>query len=216
MLREMTLAQAERTVSLVDADDTTRRSAAFLLRAMGYRVDAYQSVGDLDEDGAPENAGCVLLDLATLGDDARQSLAGLAGRLPVIVVTGLGDVPTAVSAMKAGAVEFIERPFRRHVLEEALDTAFGPDRDRAGEDPGEDVRARLKTLSPRERDVLEGLARGLPNKLIAHELGISHRTVEIHRARMMAKLGVQSLSQALRLAFTDPKMRPPVRPRGRI
>ncbi len=121
---------------------------------------------------------------------------------PVIVMTGHGDVGVAVTAMKAGAVDFIEKPFEKAVLLGAIDEGFarieqaGRSRARA-----EEAQVRLQALTPRERDVLEGLVRGHPNKTIAYDLDISPRTVEIHRANLMGKLGVASLSEALRIAF---------------
>jgi two-component system response regulator FixJ len=117
-------------------------------------------------------------------------------------MTGHGDVTLAVQAMKAGAVDFIEKPFEKKVLLGAIDQAFSrlhrssETRDRANE-----AEVRLNGLTPREREVLDGLAQGLPNKTIAYDLGISPRTVEIHRANLMTKLGVKSLSEALRIAF---------------
>jgi two-component system response regulator FixJ len=122
--------------------------------------------------------------------------------LPVIVMTGHGDVSVAVQAMKAGAVDFIEKPFEKAVLLSAIEEGFaridqaGRSRARADE-----ALTRLQALTPRERDVLEGLVRGHPNKTIAYDLDISPRTVEIHRANLMSKLGVASLSEALRIAF---------------
>jgi two-component system response regulator FixJ len=121
---------------------------------------------------------------------------------PVIVMTGHGDVSVAVQAMKAGAVDFIEKPFEMAVLLSAIDEGFNrleqADRGRAR---AEEARVRLQSLTPRERDVLEGLVKGHPNKTIAYDLDISPRTVEIHRANLMSKLGVASLSEALRIAF---------------
>jgi two-component system response regulator FixJ len=122
--------------------------------------------------------------------------------LPVIVMTGHGDVTVAVQAMKGGAVDFIEKPFEKAVLMSALNEGFSrieqADRSRVRRDEAE---TRLHALTPRERDVLLGLVRGHPNKTIAYDLDISPRTVEIHRANLMTKLGVASLSEALRIAF---------------
>jgi two-component system response regulator FixJ len=122
--------------------------------------------------------------------------------LPVIVMTGHGDVNVAVQAMKAGAVDFIEKPFEKAVLLSALDEGFARI-EQAGRHSkrAEESRIQLQTLTPREYDVLEGLVRGHPNKTIAYDLDISPRTVEIHRANLMSKLGVASLSEALRIAF---------------
>jgi two-component system response regulator FixJ len=122
--------------------------------------------------------------------------------LPVIIMTGHGDVGLAVQAMKAGAVDFIEKPFEKEALLLSLEEGFRRlSRKEATGDRRKDAEVRLQALTPRERDVLEGLAQGLPNKTIAYDLGISPRTVEIHRANLMSKLGVRSLSEALRIAF---------------
>jgi two-component system response regulator FixJ len=122
--------------------------------------------------------------------------------LPVIIMTGHGDINLAVQAMKAGAVDFIEKPFGRATLLGALEQGFARlDRVSRQRARGEEAARRLAALTRRERDVLQGLARGHPNKAIAYELGISPRTVEIHRAKLMSRLGVGSLSEALRLAF---------------
>jgi two-component system response regulator FixJ len=136
------------------------------------------------------------------GLEVQQALRGEGVTLPVIIMTGHGDVSLAVKAMKAGAVDFIEKPFEKATLLSALTEGFSR-LARAGKDRGraEEAAVRLQALTPRERDVLQGLADGLPNKSIAYDLGISPRTVEIHRANLMQKLGVRSLSEALRIAF---------------
>jgi two-component system response regulator FixJ len=122
--------------------------------------------------------------------------------LPVIVMTGHGDVGVAVQAMKAGAVDFIEKPFEKAVLLEAIEAGYSRiERSSRAKARTADAQVRLQALTAREKDVLEGLARGMPNKTIAYDLGISPRTVEIHRANLMTKLEVTSLSDALRIAF---------------
>jgi two-component system response regulator FixJ len=147
--------------------------------------------------------GCVLLDVRMPKLDGlavQAQLAKLECSLPVIVITGQGDVQTAVRAMKAGAVDFIEKPFDDQVLIDAIEAALS----RSGRlQPGrEAIEAveRLAALSPREREVLDALMAGHPNKVIAYDLGISVRTVEVHRARMMHRLGVRQLAEAIRLA----------------
>jgi two-component system response regulator FixJ len=136
------------------------------------------------------------------GLEVQEALRGAGVSLPVIIMTGHGDVPLSVKAMKAGAVDFIEKPFERAVLVEALEQGFAT-LQRSGDrrERGRDATVRLQVLTAREREVLDGLAEGLPNKTIAYDLGISPRTVEIHRANLMSKLGVRSLSEALRIAF---------------
>ena len=123
--------------------------------------------------------------------------------LPVIIITGHGDVSLAVRAMKAGAVDFLEKPFEKSAVVAAIDQALTRNQGRAALDRlADQARAQLNCLTPRERDVLNGLVEGQSNKVIAYDLGISPRTVEIHRANLMSKLAVNSLSDALKIAFT--------------
>lgn len=136
------------------------------------------------------------------GLEVQRTLHERGVTMPVIILTGHGDVSIAVRAMKAGAVDFIEKPFEKEVLLGAIEAAFER-LDASGEanTRAEEAAVVLAALSPREREVLEGLAQGLPNKTIAYDLGISARTVEVHRANVMTKLGARSLSDALRIAF---------------
>ena len=192
-------------VHLVDDDEAIRRSAGFMLKTSGFQVESYESGVELLKKAPALAPGCILLDIRMPGMDGlevQQKLQEKGVSLPVIIMTGHGDVTLAVQAMKAGAVDFIEKPFEKASLLRALDE--GMERLRQGEvsrDRSRDAGIRLQALTPRERDVLDGLAQGLPNKTIAFDLGISPRTVEIHRANLMTKLGVRSLSEALRIAF---------------
>ena len=194
-----------RLVHLVDDDEAIRRSVGFMLKTSGFRVRAYESGGDLMKAASNLEPGCVLLDIRMPGMDGLEVQAALREKgvaLPVIIMTGHGDVSLAVQAMKAGAIDFIEKPFKKATLLSAIEQGeqslkrSGGNRQSAAE-----AAVRLNALTAREREVLDGLAKGLPNKSIAFDLGISPRTVEIHRANLMNKLGVQSLSEALRLAF---------------
>ena len=194
-----------RLVHLVDDDEAIRRSVGFMLKTSGYHVRTYDSGVEFLK-GAPNlEAGCILLDVRMPGMDGLEVQAALRDKgvtLPVVIMTGHGDVSLAVQAMKAGAVDFIEKPFEKAVLLSAIE--HGVERLRksaANLDRADEAAVRLQALTPREREVLEGLAKGLPNKTIAYDLGISPRTVEIHRANVMSKLGVRSLSEALRIAF---------------
>lgn len=195
---------SEKIVHLVDDDDAVRQSIGFMLKTSGYQVRSHTSgVEFLKEKYL--GPSCILIDVRMPEIDGLQVQQILQDRgigLPVIVMTGHGDVNAAVQAMKAGAVDFIEKPFEKAVLLEAIEEGFARieqlDRSRVR---GEEARMRLQILTPRERDVLEGLARGYPNKTIAYDLDISPRTVEIHRANLMHKLDVANLSQALRIAF---------------
>jgi two-component system response regulator FixJ len=193
-----------RIVYLVDDDEAIRRSASFMLKTSGFTVKSFVSGVEFLKEKEPE-AGCVLLDIRMPGMDGlevQQALRDRGSTLPVIVMTGHGDVNVAVQAMKGGAVDFIEKPFEKAVLMSAIEEGFArieqADRSRVRRD---EARVRLQALTPREHDVLKGLVRGHPNKTIAYDLDISPRTVEIHRANLMGKLGVASLSEALRIAF---------------
>jgi two-component system response regulator FixJ len=175
-----------------------------MLRTSGYMVKTYDSgVGLLAIDDLPP--GCILLDVRMPEIDGLEVQAELRRRglpHPVIIMTGHGDIAVAVQAMKEGAVDFIEKPFEKAVLLSALDEGFTRINSSARSEARVEVaQATLRKLTPRERDVLEGLVRGHPNKTIAYDLGISPRTVEIHRANVMSKLEVASLSEALRIAF---------------
>ena len=195
----------ERTVHLVDDDASVLRSVGFMLKTSGHRVETYESGAELLKNRAQLEQGCILLDIRMPGMDGlevQQALKDKGVGLPVIIMTGHGDVTLAVRAMKAGAVDFIEKPFAKDALLASLEEGFRRlSRKEATQDRRMDAEVRLQALTPRERDVLDGLAQGLPNKTIAYDLGISPRTVEIHRANLMAKLGVRSLSEALRIAF---------------
>ena len=192
-------------VHLVDDDAAIRRSAGFMLKTSGYQVRSYESGIDLLKTPGGLGQGCILLDIRMPGMDGlevQQALKDKGVTLPVIIMTGHGDVTLAVKAMKAGAIDFIEKPFEKATLLRAIDEGINRLREvAAGRDLAKEAAVRLQSLTPRERDVLDGLAKGLPNKTIAYDLGISPRTVEIHRANLMTKLNVRSLSEALRIAF---------------
>jgi two-component system response regulator FixJ len=202
-----------RHIYLIDDDEAVRRSASFLLRTSGFTVTAFASGTDFLKDARTGEPGCVLLDVRMPDMDGlavQRRLAERGTEHPVIIMTGHGDVSIAVEAMKAGAVDFIEKPFEKAQLLAALDVAFARlfDRD-AAQASQEAAKVRIAVLTPRERDVLCGLVRGHPNKTIAYDLGISPRTVEVHRANLMTKLRVHSLSDALRIAFAAGLGTPP-------
>lgn len=192
-------------IHLVDDDDAIRHSASFMLRHAGFRVQTHpDGVSFLD---AVDEAdfGCVLLDvqMPVMDGLAVQDALNEKGiTMPVIVLTGHGDINVAVRAMKAGAVDFVEKPYEKTVLLGALKKAFQDIESRSPREKLEaEANGRLANLTPREMDILKGLVDGLTNKGVADRLEISPRTVEIHRANMMEKLEVSSLSEALRLAF---------------
>ncbi|HEU4957397.1 MAG TPA: response regulator FixJ [Sphingomicrobium sp.] len=194
-----------RLVHVVDDDDSVRRSVGFMLKTSGHLVNSYASGSELLKEAKKLEPGCILLDIRMPGMDGlevQQELQSLGVTLPVIIMTGHGDIPLSVRAMKAGAIDFIEKPFEKAHLIAAVDEAFNTmARTDSARERAKSANVRLQALTSRERDVLDGLAKGLPNKTIAYDLGISPRTVEIHRANLMSKLEVRSLSEALRLAF---------------
>jgi two-component system response regulator FixJ len=194
-----------RLVHIVDDDEAIRRSVSFALKTSGFQVRTYESGREILKSAPALEAGCILLDIRMPGMDGlevQEELKGKGVTLPVIIMTGHGDVTLAVRAMKAGAIDFIEKPFEKAVLLAAIDHGLSRIRQSAATvKEASDAAVRLQLLTARERDVLDGLAKGLPNKTIAYDLGISPRTVEIHRANLMSKLGVKSLSEALRIAF---------------
>jgi len=199
------MSSSERVVHLVDDDAAIRRSVGFMLRTSGHHVETYESGDQLLNQSHQLADGCILLDVRMPGRDGLEVLQLLHERgvkLPVIIMTGHGDVALAVKAMKEGAVDFIEKPFEKTTLLACLNEGFDrlANKETVG-DRRKNAEIRLQALTPRERDVLDGLAKGLPNKTIAYDLGISPRTVEIHRANLMTKLSVHSLSEALRIAF---------------
>ncbi|HEY3658495.1 MAG TPA: response regulator [Steroidobacteraceae bacterium] len=191
----------ERTVHVVDDDAAVRRSLKRLLDVAGFRAVVYETpMAFLD--AAPGLFGCVLLDIRMPGLDGltlQGRLATLDNHLPVVVITGQGDVKTAVRAMKAGAVDFIEKPYDDVVLVKAIEQALSLPRQSDRRREAAEAAQRIATLSTRERQVLDSLVAGRPNKRIAYDLGISTRTVEVHRARMMERLGVRQLAEAIRL-----------------
>ena len=192
-------------VHLVDDDLAVRQSLAFLLTSAGFAVRTYESAARFLDALAAVQPGCVVTDVRMPGLSGLELQRELVDRrinLPVIVMTGHGDVPLAVAAMKAGAVDFIEKPFSDELMISAIHAAF--DRyasDAKARDEAGAAQARLSSLSQREREVLEGLVAGQPNKVVAYALGISARTVEVHRANLMAKMGAGSLPELVRMVL---------------
>jgi two-component system response regulator FixJ len=200
------MADSGRLVHLIDDDEAIRRSVSFMLRTSDYLVKTYASGVEFLDALATISPGCIVLDVRMPeidGLEVQARLKELGILLPVVVMTGHGDVGLAVQAMKAGAIDFIEKPFEQATLLAALEQALDQLRQSGQQTVRRDqAQARLQALTPREAEVLQGLVRGHPNKTIAYDLGISPRTVEIHRANVMTKLDVRSLSDALRIAFT--------------
>ncbi|HEX7055562.1 MAG TPA: response regulator [Burkholderiales bacterium] len=197
------------TVYLVEDDASVRDSLALMLGLAGYATASYADAESFLAAWRPEWSGCVVTDLRLPGMSGLELQAALRSRgaaLPVIVITAHGDVPSARLAFRAAAVDFLEKPFDDAQLRAAIDTAFALEERRLG---GEEARradaARLERLTPREREVLEHAARGLHAKEIAAALGISPRTVEVHKAHIMEKLGVRNVAELVRFALAGNK-----------
>jgi len=193
----------KRIVHVVDDDAAVRRALMRLLSSEGLVAVAYETALAVLNAAPSLSSGCILLDLQMPGMDGLELLARLGElgiELPVIVVTGHGDVPTAVRAMKAGAVDFIEKPIDETQLFAAIDAALAEKKFAVRDRVVAGATERMALLSPRERQVLEAIAVGRPSKLIAYDLGISVRTVEVHRAHMLDRLGVRNMAEAIRIA----------------
>jgi two-component system response regulator FixJ len=193
----------ERTVHVVDDDAAATRSLERLLEARGFHVITYETASAFLDAARGISPGCALLDLKMPGMDGLELQARLLERnadLPVIVITGQGAVQSAVRAMKTGAVDFIEKPSSDEALLHAIEAALVRVKHTKARRETADAARRVARLSPREHEVLAALVLGKANKVIASDLGISIRTVEVHRARMMERLGVRQFAEAIRLA----------------
>ncbi len=203
---------ADPDVHVIDDDEAVRESIDFLLRSAGLSVRTYESATSF-LDAAPKiAAGCIITDVrmpGLSGLDLLRRLQEMGIALPVIVITGHGDVPLAVEAMKCGAVDFLEKPFDDDVLLASVRSALNRSEESAAiESERAEIRARIAALTQRERDVLEGLVAGHPNKIIAFKLEISPRTVEIYRANLMTKMKAGSLSELVRMALVVGPVKP--------
>jgi two-component system response regulator FixJ len=202
---------AESTVHVIDDDEAVRDSLSALLESMGFAVATYGSAEAFLAAPAA-SGGCIVVDVRMPGMgglELQEEVARRGSRIPVIVMTGHADVPLAVRAMKAGALDFVEKPFDETALVGAIRRACDLGREVARTAAAEAALGeRLALLTPREREVLDALVAGKPNKIIAYELAISPRTVEIHRARVMEKMQARTLSDLVRMtlaAQTRPK-----------
>ena len=192
-------------VHVIDDDEAVRQSLVFLLGTAGLEVRTYDSATAFLDALPNVVAGCVITDVRMPvigGIELLRRLRKLKLAVPVIVITGHGDVPLAVEAMKMGAADFLEKPFDDEALLASVRSALNAlDRDRKREVERSEIESRLSGLSSREREVLEGLVAGQANKQIAHALGISPRTIEIYRANLMTKMQAASLSDLVRMAM---------------
>jgi two-component system response regulator FixJ len=195
----------KRIIHVVDDEEAIRKAASFALKTSGFEVETYKSGVDFLKVAKRIEPGCVLLDVRMPEMDGLQVQAAMLDRgiaMPVIVLTGHGDVAVAVQAMKQGAVDFIEKPFERAVLLDAVKRGFARlESANVAALEASEAKLRLAVLTSREMEILEGLAKGYPNKTIAYDLGCSSRTVEVHRASLMTKLDVHNLADLLRIAF---------------
>jgi RNA polymerase sigma factor (sigma-70 family) len=191
-------------VYVVDDDPSIRRALERLLRSSGREVETFASAAEFLEVHRGETHGCLVLDVnlpGTSGLELQRELAEAALRIPIIFITGHGDIPMSVRAMKAGAVDFLAKPFDDTELLRAVEAAIDRDRtERQADEEQTEVRGRIASLTARERQVFEQVVRGKLNKQIAFDLGISEKTVKVHRARVMEKMRADSLADLVRMA----------------
>jgi FixJ family two-component response regulator len=191
------------TVYVVDDDQAIRRAMEFLMRSVGLDYVIFGSADEFLASYTDELAGCLVLDIRMPGLgglELQQKLIEMDSALPIIFITGHGDVPMAVEAMQKGAVDFIQKPFRDQELLDRIGEAMKTDREtRSVRGEKAAVAARIEKLTKREHEVMDLVVTGKPNKIIAYELGVSQRTVEIHRARVMEKMAAKSLADLVRM-----------------
>lgn len=199
----------EQTVFVVDDDEAVRDSLRLLLKSARLPVKDYASATEFLESYNPDQSGCLVLDIHMPGLNGLQLQDELQRRhiaVPIIFITGHGDVPIAVQAMKQGAVEFLQKPFNDEDLLASIRKAFKRDiEDRCQHKQSNEARERYATLTPREKQVMEKVAAGLSSKQVAYELGISQRTVEIHRGSVMNKMGADSVASLVKMMMSIPK-----------
>lgn len=195
----------EATVYLVEDDDAVRDSLQLVLESVGHKVSAFSRADSFLEKFSTAMAGCIVLDIRMPGMNGMELQRQLNNRnsiLPIIFVTGHGDVPMAVEAMQRGAVDFVQKPYREEELLNKIQQAIAADVEaRAALKEKQKIRQQLEELTPRERQVMDLMIEGKANKVIAYDLDISQRTVEIHRARVMEKMSVRSLAHLVRMVM---------------
>ncbi|RIK64777.1 MAG: DNA-binding response regulator [Planctomycetota bacterium] len=195
------------TVFVIDDDAAVRDSLKYLIESVGHRVRTFASANEFLDACTTEHAGCILADVrmpGMSGLELQERLVARAILMPTIIITGHGDVAMAVRAMKAGALDFIEKPFSDQVLLDQIHVALERDtREREKRDRQRRIQDRFSLLSPRERTVMDKVVAGKSNKTIAAELGLSQKTVEVHRAHVMAKVKADSLAQLVHMALQN-------------
>jgi FixJ family two-component response regulator len=196
--------EAESIVFIIDDDPLYRRSSERLVRSVGFDVQSFETARDFMSSRRPNVPSCLILDVrlpGLSGLDLQRVLTEAGVHIPIIFVTGHGDIPMSVQAMKAGAVEFLTKPFRDQALLDAIRQAIGRDRAaRRQHARNADLRRRYESLKPREREVFKCVVSGMLNKQIADELGATERTVKFHRGNIMRKMQVKSLAELVRIA----------------
>jgi FixJ family two-component response regulator len=197
---------AQPTIYVVDDDDGMRRALDTLLSTVGYKTAVFSRPSEFFSQFEPDAHSCLVLDIRMpemSGIEVQQQLNRRGSMLPIIFLTGHGDVPMAVQAMKEGAFEFIQKPFRDQDLLDCINHALRYDADnRTNAARRSEVQHRLESLTPREKQVMNFIVDGSANKVIAIDLGLSERTVEIHRAKVMEKMGARSVAHLVRLQLT--------------
>ena len=192
------------TIFIVDDDPSVRESTELMLKSVGFNVKTFVSAQDFLKANLQEDLGCLILDVrmpGISGLDLQEKLVSAKTPLPVIFITGHGTVPMSVRAMKAGAVDFLQKPFEEQDLLDAINRAITRQRERKSKkDEADEFQQRLKALTPREYEVFSLLVTGMANKEIAHKLGTSERTVKAHRAQIMEKMNAGSLADLIRFA----------------
>ncbi|MBY5460709.1 response regulator transcription factor [Rhizobium beringeri] len=212
------MTEAPATIIVIDDDPEIREALGSLLRSVGFAVNLLASVGDFLRSGRPNGPTCLVLDVRLPGQsglDFQLELSRENIQLPIVFITGHGDIPMSVKAMKGGAVEFLTKPFRDQDLLDAVHVGLA--RDRAwleNEKALATVRARFDSLTPREREVMALVVTGRPNKQIAGDLGVSEITVKVHRSQVMQKMGTRSLPELARMA--DKLMLAPGKPQTQL
>ena len=193
------------TVFIVDDDPAMRESLTFLVSSVGLRVEGFPSARDFLEQYEPGRSGCLVLDIRMPGMSGLELQERLSERrieIPIVMITGFGDVPMAVRALKRGALDFLEKPFTDQDLLDRIREAIDEDRRRRTDrQQRDDIDARMARLTTRERQVMTCVLEGKPNKVIANQLGLSPKTIEVHRARMMDKMKASSLAELLQLVY---------------